>query len=161
MLVFVVCCPLVKSTHAATVEQLELAYIYKFLSFVTLADFSDPEIIVVVFGHEKFGDDLHSLAKKTVRGKNIIIKPYLTSADLEGCDVVFITDIATADISAILKQVKDDRCLTIGDTPSFIDRGGKLVLFQNEANYGLRLIRRWPLQMVFRLIPICLKWRVR
>ncbi len=126
-------------------EQLEMAYLYKFLSFITLADTSSPDITVVVLGSDQFGADLQALAQKKVRGKKIVIKPYSSNADIDDCEVVFVSGVTADVLPEILKRARLRKCLTVGDIEDFIDYGGMIGFIFNrgrlrfEINQGAAL----------------------
>jgi hypothetical protein len=89
--------------------------------------FSNPDspIVIGIVGTDTSGGILDEvLAGKKVNGRSFAVKHLKRGMDLKGCNIVFVSASETAHLDEILHLLKNMPILTIGETPSFAQRGG-------------------------------------
>ena len=85
----------------------------------------DSPIVIGILGTDSSGGILDEvLAGKKVNGRPFAVKHLKRGADLKGCNIVFVSASETAHLDEILHLIKNMPILTIGETPSFAQRGG-------------------------------------
>ncbi len=133
--------------------QVKAAFTYHFITFVSGWDFQrkveptsedtadrNVAIRVGIIGRDPFKDAFVPLLDRRVRGRRIQIKRFQGLSELESedekverhpqteaikkCDLVFISASERKYISRLLKPLRNERILTLADTPGFLERGG-------------------------------------
>lgn len=85
----------------------------------------DSPIVVGILGTDTSGGILDEvLSGKKVNGRPFAVKHLKRGMDLKGYNIVFVSASETAHLDEILHLVKGLPILTIGETPSFAQRGG-------------------------------------
>lgn len=110
--------------------QVKSTCLVKFLPFVVWpkgALKSNEPYIVGVLGEDVYGRDLDDAAKGGVGGRGIVLKRGKTLNDIGNCHVVVISPkLSDKERDAALAQLKQDKTLTVGDAPGFVQNGGMI-----------------------------------
>lgn len=120
-----------------TEYEVKAAYIYNFAKYVewpsgTLQDRSKT-IHVCVIGDDPFGPSLTALNGKRVGEKSVRIRRNTSLHDLQGCEILFISDSEEERLAQIVKTINGTLVLTIGDSEGFAGRG-VMINFYLENN---------------------------
>ena len=108
---------------------IKAGFIYNFANLMQWPanTFSNPDspIVIGVLGTDTSGGILDEvLAGKRVNGRPFAVKHLKRGVDLKGCNIVFVSASETAHLDEILHLLRNLPILTIGETPSFAQRGG-------------------------------------
>lgn len=120
-----------RAQQGPTDSQVEAAYLYNFLRFVDWPD--DPPMesrspwVLCVVGDTSVGDDLKQLVSgKSVRGHDLEARKLPISADLRGCNVLFIGASEKKRLGWILTSLRGSSVLTVADMDHFVESGGMI-----------------------------------
>ena len=108
---------------------IKAGFIYNFANLMQwpVATFSNPDspIVIGIIGTDTSGGIIDEvLGGKKVNGRPFAVKHLKRGMDLKGCNIVFVSASETAHLDEILRLVKSLPIVTIGETPSFAQRGG-------------------------------------
>ncbi|NJO91160.1 MAG: YfiR family protein [Chloroflexia bacterium] len=79
---------------------------------------------IKVIGHSPFGGALEKMfAKVKVQDRPVSIEYVSSIADIEDCQILFISDSESKHVESIINQVSSKPVLTIGETKGYIDKG--------------------------------------
>ena len=121
---------------AASLEyRVKAAFLYNFTRFIEWPDTdkTNASFIIGVIGKDPFGQELTSLAGKQINGKNLIIRKFTKTEELNACHILFISSSAKSHIKNILKATKGRPTLTVGDTDGFAQKG-VIINFYEDKN---------------------------
>lgn len=139
---------------APTLEyQVKASYLFNFIRFVEWPPDATPvdAFRLCVYGENRFGSALDSLAGEKVRGAPIVIQHLRQPHGLDACHAVFISSIDHDQETRALTRLRGLPVLVIGESAGFIDRGGtvnlilvddriRFVISQQSAHeHGLRI----------------------
>jgi hypothetical protein len=125
---------LVAHSQPVTLEyQVKASYLYNFAQFVAWPDDvfgGDGRFRLCVFGAERFGNALDSIAGERVQGHEIVVQRLdrEASARTMRCHLVFLA-AGVADTVPLGER----GMLTVGETPGFLGRGGVINLIQVQG----------------------------
>jgi hypothetical protein len=141
--------------------QVKAAFMYNFLLFVEGFRFQqkvaeseedetedDRAVTIGIIGKDPFGKALKPLQQRRIRDHKVVIKHFkgmseLLSEDeeikqhpdhegLSRCDLLYVSNSEAAYLDLILKPLKEQRVLTVGESSSFIERGGMIGLVTDD-----------------------------
>ncbi len=127
------------SAMAASKEyEVKAAFLFHFTQFVEWPDsaFADPNapFCIGVLGDDSFGGALDEIVKDESVGRHkIVIKRSRQTADLKGCQILFISNSEKDHVAQILSSLDDSGILTVGETDGFAGQGG-IINFYLEEN---------------------------
>lgn len=116
-----------------TEYQIKAAFIYNFARFVdwptqAFTDASAP-MVIGVLGKNVFKNDLAQIiAGKIIRGHALEFRTFDSVADVEHCQVLFISDSEKSHLSKIISRLGNASILTVGESDDFIENGGMIDL---------------------------------
>lgn len=124
--IFLGAAPLYAQPSPTVEYQVKASYLYNFLQFVEWPPeaFQGDDIVLCVFGEDRFGAALRATAGETSRGRTIVIKHVETADTLEACHVVFLSSSKYQDEIKVLSRLAGRPVLTVGETQGFTRRGG-------------------------------------
>lgn len=96
-----------------------------------------PTINFCVLGHDPYGE----LLDKSILGRRVMDRPAIIIRgqhleDLGRCDVIFISSSEAKHEDKILKSLRNEGVLTIGDTEDFAARGGVIQFVWERDHVG-------------------------
>jgi hypothetical protein len=135
--------------------KLKAAFLYNFLKFVDwskekMGDANEP-ITLGIIGKDPFGQAFEPVKDKDVKDKKVVLKrlkgfeELKTSSagderqmqkyieTLRKCHLLFVCASESKSLKEILKHVKDQPVLTVGEMPGFLEAGG-IMNFLMEDN---------------------------
>ena len=120
-----------------TEYQIKAAFLYQFAKFVQWPDsvFADStkQIIIGILGEDPFGDDLdNTVQNKYIHGRQIGIERYDRLNQLKDCQILFISNSETKNLTAIFSKLRYTSILTVGDTENFSREGGMINFVRKE-----------------------------
>jgi hypothetical protein len=125
-----------------TEYQVKAAFLYYFVKFVEWpADLPDP-ITICVLGEDPFGPVLERTIKgKQVGGKHLSIKRSRDLANLNSCQILFVSSSEKDRFPEIFDTLGNAAILTVGDTDDFSQLGGIINFFieENKVHFEINL----------------------
>jgi hypothetical protein len=117
--------------------QLKAAFLYNFTQFVEWPEGSLPEntpFVIGILGNDPFGNYLDELVNgENVNGHPLIVQRFASVDEIKTCHILFINVSDKSKLQEILKSLKSDNVLTVGDATHF-SRNGGIVRFYTEDN---------------------------
>lgn len=120
-----------------------LAAFPKFVDWpdVVFASASAP-IRICVFGDFSFGTSLASQTQATrIRGRSIEVRWARNEQELRGCQILFVSRSEAGRYPAVLRAVRGENVLTVGETPDFLGAGGAIefLYINNQLQFAVNL----------------------
>jgi hypothetical protein len=116
--------------------QVKALFIYNFINFVEWpadSSFSSNSTVnVCIVGDDPFNEAFDEIRNETVKGKRLVIKPYHTSEERKGCQVLFIPASEGRRAESILRTVRDTGALTVGDTEEAARQGAVIGFYMEQ-----------------------------
>jgi hypothetical protein len=106
---------------------------------MSLKDKGGTMVIVTVFNNT-YGDLFEKVfASKQINSHNIKIK-YINNIDeLEDTTILYISNVSSGSLSAILKKVENKNILTVSDMRGFAEKGGVLQVYIASQKAKLKI----------------------
>jgi YfiR/HmsC-like len=134
---------LVQSPRAAE-YQVKAVFLFNFVQFVDwpapAARDSQLPVIIGILGNDPFGPFLD----ETVRGERLGSRPiqlrrFRQIADIEECNVLFISQSESERLPEILSVLKTRPVLTVSDGDAFAEQGGMIQFVTDKSRIRLRI----------------------
>jgi YfiR/HmsC-like len=112
-----------------TKYQVEAVFLFNFAKYVdwpasAFTNATAP-ITIGVLGTDPFGDNLqHAVDGKTINGHAFVIKHLMSDSDLNGCQILFISDSESSRMGGILDKAGALPILTVGEDEQFSKNNG-------------------------------------
>ena len=126
------------------VDVVKEALIYNFTKFVqwdpSPAAFPGRRFRLCILGKDRFGEAFdRKLAERTIGGKPIMVLRANDLAQLETCNLLFVSSSEEAALSKVIGSTVGSPVLTIGETQGFFDAGGiiRLVVENNKVRFDI------------------------
>lgn len=153
LVVFVICAAFAFPSLAQVADSadsseylIKAGFIYNFANLMQWPanTFSNPDspIVVGILGADTSGGILDEvLAGKKVNGRSFSVKHLKRGMDLKGCNIVFVSASESAHLDEIFRLLKNLPILTIGETPSFAERGGiiNFILINDKVRFEVNV----------------------
>jgi len=126
---------LVVQGQRASEYQLKAVFLFNFAQFVDWQPAAaQTPLLIGILGDDPFGSFLDA----TVRGERVGMRPieirrYRQLADLDTCNILFISRSENDQVEEILAAVQHRPILTVSDGDDFAKRGG-MIQFVNDKN---------------------------
>lgn len=122
--------------------QVKAAFLLNFAKFVEWPAGRVKETFTIgVLGRDPFKSALDSLSGKTVRGKRVVVRRYEEPDEAREADILFISASEKRELPRILKTVRGNSILTVGDSKDF-GRSGvviNLLLLRKRVGFEINL----------------------
>jgi hypothetical protein len=140
----------VSSASAATPTASELevkaAMLYNFIKFVewpaSALNAPTAPFVIGINGSGAFASVLaHTVADRTVQGRQVAVRQVASPAEMHACHVVFFIGSDAARGAAGLEVLRKSAVLTVGESPGFARRGGIIgfVMVDNRTNFEINV----------------------
>ncbi len=137
------------ATQAAVPSQsseyaLKSVFLYNFCRFIewpnsAFSSSSDP-LVIGVFGQDPFGPLLDEAVEgETYHGRPIRIEHYRSPREIKRCQILFVSNSEINRMGEILSVVADKSIVTVGETDTFLDKGGMIALTSERNRVHLRI----------------------
>lgn len=124
---------------------MKAAFIEKLTHFVDWPDDSplaDPNHVftLCVIGKNPFEGSLQKLASQMkIKGRNTLFLEITSPLEVQGCDLLFVSNKHSFPIIDILTVIKNRPVLSVSDTPGFAEQGGMVNFFTEEGRLGFEV----------------------
>jgi hypothetical protein len=122
----------------STEYEIKAVLIYNLAQFVEWPtngfETASSPIVIGVLGDNVFGKSLEKVVEgETVQNRKLVVHYYRRAAEIQGCNLLFISRSESAHLESILSQLRGKPTLTVSDIDNFVNRGG-MVRFVSEKN---------------------------
>jgi hypothetical protein len=139
--------PAIAATSAPAVTQeydLKAAFLFNFAQFVEwpAQAFASPTapIVIGVLGEDPFGSGLDEIVEgETVHEHPLVIRRYHSIAQIDSCQILFISLSESARLDQVLKALGHRSVLTVGEARDFTDRSGMIGFDLVQRRVRLRI----------------------
>jgi len=117
---------------------IKAAYLYNFARYVTWPEgaFATAEspLVIGVLGEDPFGDALGVVARtKRIDGRAIVVQQFDVVESFRPCHILFVTwNVGEEAEGRAIQKSRGKGVLLVGETPTFIERGGIISFFVEE-----------------------------
>lgn len=123
---------------------LKSVFLYNFCRFMEWPNtaFSSPDepLIIGVLGEDPFGSFLKEAVEgETYHGRPIRIEHYRAAGEIKRCHLLFITRSEAGRINEILAAVAGKSIVTVGESDTFLEKGGMIALTADRNRVRLRI----------------------
>jgi len=143
--------------------QVKAAFLLNFARFVEwpAGALVKDTFTIGILGQDPFDSALDSLAGKTVRGRRVVVRRYEDPEDAREAAILFISASEKRALPRILKTLRGNSILTVGDTKDF-GRSGvmiNLLLLHKRVGFEINLAaaQRDGLQISSNLLKLALE----
>lgn len=118
--------------------RVKAVFLFNFAQFVewparTFRDAQSP-LVIGVLGDDPFGAFLdEAVAGEKIGDRPLLVRRYRRVEEIADCHILFISRSESGQLEKIIASLKGRSVLTVGDTDTFIRKGG-LVRFVTENN---------------------------
>jgi hypothetical protein len=121
--------------------QVKAAFLLNFTNFVQWPQgaLGGDTFIIGILGQDPFGNAIDSLKGKTVKGRRVIIKRYDDPEDAREADILFISASEKRALPRILKTIRGNSILTVGDSKDFARSGVMINLLLLHKRVGFEI----------------------
>jgi hypothetical protein len=161
---------LVSPTYSAEVAleyKVKAAYLLNFTRYVEWPteafNASDSPLVICVLGADPFGSVLDkTISNKSSQGRRVVVQRFHDPSRASGaCQLIFISQSEQSRESELLKTTSGKPILTIGESSSFLQRGGiiNLGIFDEIVRFdvNLRAAEAAQLKLSARMLPLARK----
>ena len=124
--------------------QVKAKYLYNLARFVdwpeqSFAD-SNSSYIIGILGEDPFGIDLEKTVEgKKAKGRNFVVKRFPKYEDLQFCHILYINLTDKDKLNKVIKKIKNENILTVGDTKNFAQNGGIINFITKEKKIRFQI----------------------
>lgn len=134
-------------TNLSSVQAQEVDYkyhtvfIYNFTKYVKWPESSiGNEFIIGVLGKSAITDELEKMAaSKTVNGRNIAVKTFNTMEEIGGCQMLFVPEPKSNQLSALLLKLQEQSTLIISEKSGLARQGSMINFIINNGRWNFEL----------------------
>lgn len=122
--------------------EIKATYLYNFAKFIDWPNgkFEKYPIYLCVMGQESMVSSLKKLTKdKVVKNRPLEIRQLNSLDEIRSCHILFIGAVATKNLPEILRKLRLEKILCVGDIPDFIEHGGQIQFFVKENKVGFEI----------------------
>jgi hypothetical protein len=140
------------------------AFLYSFGRYVEwpekMFEKKDSPFVIGIYGKNPFGKALDRIAQtRTIQGRHIAVRIIESIDDLAKCHIVFIpSSLAAEKQDKIIKKIKDEPFLLVGEIPHFAEMGGDMNFFMDGESVRFEInvdtIRRKKIQIDAKLLNL-------
>jgi hypothetical protein len=134
------------ATAASLEYKVKAAYLYNLLLFVRWPESGSSDdlrspVRVCLLGRDPFGDAIDPIVQRKVGKRPIALLRLADHRDTSGCHLVFVGSSEKARLSRLLRALRDNNVLSVGDMEGFARRGGMVGLVLKGGKVRLEINR--------------------
>ena len=124
--------------------QLKAVFLFNFVQFVdwppSATQDSQPSLLIGILGDDPFGTFLDEIVRgERLGARSIQVRRYRRIADIEACNILFISRSENERVAEILSAVKNRPVLTVSDGDGFASQGGIIQFFTDKNRIRIRI----------------------
>ena len=123
---------------------LKAVFLYNFCRFIEWPDSGfhsrQEPLVIGIVGADPFGGMLaEAIAGETYHGRPIQIAHFAGPRDIRQCHLLFVSQSNAGQLEQIFAAVAGLNVVTVGETQTFLDRGGMIALVAEQNRVRLRI----------------------
>jgi hypothetical protein len=127
-----------RAQAAADEYRIKAAFLFHFAQFIEWPDGAldarDPSLILCIFDDEPRLAEMQSTVEGKLIGSRVLRVRLLSPAlELQGCNIVFLSRDQAQRQAAVLRRLRGQPMLTVGESANFLSEGG-IIRFHLEEN---------------------------
>lgn len=147
----------------ATEYEIKAAYLFSLGEFIEWPADRLPEnksLEICLLGQDSLSVNLNFIiqTRKTIQKRPVVVKQLLSSAQVDGCHILFVSNSEQLRLADIFAAVKNKPILTVGECDHFVVQGGMIQFYRLESNIRMLLdlqsIRETGLTASSRLLQV-------
>ncbi len=120
--------------------EVETAFVYNFLKFVTWPDDGKEIFLLCVVGETHLLPHLLDLDGQSLDGKTLKVrKTSLDDSQLKECRAIFVGRLEETVRRKLFDKIDNHPILTISDEPGFVNHGGIVELFLEQGRFRFKI----------------------
>jgi len=124
--------------------RLKAGFLFNFVQFVdwppSATQDSQPSLLIGILGDDPFGTFLDEIVRgERLGARSIQVRRYRRIADIEECNILFISRSENERVAEILSAVKNRPVLTVSDGDGFASQGGIIQFFTDKNRIRIRI----------------------
>ncbi|HVD98273.1 MAG TPA: YfiR family protein [Cytophagaceae bacterium] len=126
-------------TNAQVNYKIHSLFMYKFTQYIEWPA-NSGDFVIGVIGNSPIISELESIAAtKKVDTRNIVVKKMSASADLSGCQMVFISEGQSSSIGSIAAKLQGKPILLVSESPGAAKKGSGInfVIVDDKMKFEL------------------------
>ena len=135
-----------RAQAAADEYRIKAAFLFHFAQFIDLPDGAldarNPSLILCIFDDEPRQADVQSTVEGKLIGSRVLRVRLLSPAlELQGCNIVFLSRDQAQRQAAVLRRLRGQPMLTVGESANFLSDGGmiRFHLKENKIRFDINL----------------------
>lgn len=129
---------------ATSQQEVQAVYLLNLTRFVRWPESAfaaeDAALVIGVLPEESVGALLDNAAKGELAGRHpIVVRRIRTSADLDGCHLVFFSKASMANVTQMVGVLRARPVLMVSDADGFLRLGGHVQMYNRAGQVRLRL----------------------
>lgn len=116
-------------------------FMYNFTKYVKWPELSiGSEFVIGVLGTSAITEQLEKMAAtKTVNGKNIAVKTFNTTEEIESCQMLFVPEGRSRQLLALRLKLQEQPTLIISEKPGLARQGSMINFIISEGRWNFEL----------------------
>ena len=129
--------------------QVKAVFLFNFVQFVdwppsatqdSQPPLPPPPLLIGILGDDPFGTFLDEIVRgERLGARSIQVRRYRRIADIEECNILFISRSENERVAEILSAVKNRPVLTVSDGDGFASQGGIIQFFTDKNRIRIRI----------------------
>ena len=154
--------PAVLAAEANGEYLLKSAFLYNFAKFVewpaSIFSTSSTPLTICVLGNDPFGSSLEAIAKKTIKGRALVVKRLRSVGGAKDCQMLYVSPNELTQTAEIVRTLQKAPILTVCDVESCAQEGimvnMRMVENRVQLDMNLDAVQRTPLKVSSQLIKL-------
>jgi hypothetical protein len=141
-LLSLICTSAFSSLQAQEVDyKYHSVFIYNFTRYVKWPESSlGNEFVIGVLGNSGITAHLEKMAQtKTVNGKSIVVKTFKNAEQVSGCQMIFVSETKSRELSALRNQLAGQATLIISEKPGMAKEGSMINFIIHNGRWNFEL----------------------
>jgi hypothetical protein len=128
----------------ASESEVKAAFLYNFTKFVEWPgeafSSTNAPIRLAVLGDDEFGNQLRTLlSDKKAHGRSLEVRTISNPQEARNFQIVFVANAENRRVPQVLENTRKAPVLTVGESDQFIELGGMINLFFEEAQLAFEV----------------------
>jgi hypothetical protein len=143
-------------SQSVSEAEAKAVFLYNFTQFVAwpanAVSKNLSPFVIGILGEDPFGTVLDQIVKgEAVKGRKIVVERYANLANVNDCEILFISRSEERHLDEVFAALKDKPVLTVGDIQQFAKRGGaiNLITERNKIRILINLATAQRNRLVF------------
>lgn len=133
---------LVGSLCAQSSEKYQALFIYNFTRYIEWPSANSSEFTIGVLGKSSVYKELVTLAEgRKVGAQTIKVKKFASAAEIDNCNIVFVSSEASSQVAAISSSTQSKNTLIITERYGLISKGAGINFIEEDGKQKFQMSR--------------------